>query len=298
MAKIVFLTATVVILFATIELGASEVKCGGHYASSCSSCPQGNGESWCNGDCTWRSGRCVSKSSNGGGRSISGRSTPPAPKLYTSCRDKQKTKYQTLQSAWDDCIRDSSCTGVIDYDCDNDNYRLCYGQPRSSSSDTCMYRNSGSQEDNSGSSGGCVQSDDSDSWYFKNKGKAILKKHNKLRRQNGLPDLKWSARIEYEVYDIMHNKNPGCTHEATNDYKADIKSKAGDILKCEKNWLGHFENIAIGHSSELAGVQAWINEGPGVGPDHGHYENIVNPDVKWIGCYTKDKCYKCVYWGV
>merc|ERR1712038_1826337 len=50
MAKIVFLIATVVILFASIELGVSEVKCGGHYASSCSSCPQGIGESWCNGD--------------------------------------------------------------------------------------------------------------------------------------------------------------------------------------------------------------------------------------------------------
>ena len=51
-------------------------------------------------------------------------------------------------------------------------------------------------------------------------------------------------------------------------------------------------------SCELAGVQAWINEGPGPFPDHGHYETMVNPDVKWIGCYTKDKCYKCVYWGV
>jgi len=222
MAKIVFLITTVVIFFASIELGASEVSCGGHSASSCSGCPQQSGsagESWCHGECTWKSGQCVSKSSGyssystGGGRSISG---------------------------------------------------------------------------------SCVQSDNSDSWYFKNKGKAILNKHNNLRRQFGVPDLKWSARIEYEIYDIMINKSPGCTHDATNVYKADIKSKAGDILKCEKNWLGHFENIAQGHSSELAGVQAWINEGPG----GGHHDNIVNPDVKWIGCYTKDKCYKCVYWGV
>ena len=70
-----------------------------------------------------------------------------------------------------------------------------------------------------------MQSDDSDSWYFKNKGKAILNKHNNLRRQFGVPDLKWSSRIEYEIYDIMHNKSPGCTHDATNVYKADIKSK-------------------------------------------------------------------------
>mmetsp|Transcript_34148 Transcript_34148/g.96990 ORF Transcript_34148/g.96990 Transcript_34148/m.96990 type:complete len:253 (+) Transcript_34148:96-854(+) len=32
---------------------AASVDCGGHYASECSACPQGNGESWCHGDCTW-----------------------------------------------------------------------------------------------------------------------------------------------------------------------------------------------------------------------------------------------------
>lgn len=31
----------------------STVKCGGHTASSCSACPQGNGASWCNGECEW-----------------------------------------------------------------------------------------------------------------------------------------------------------------------------------------------------------------------------------------------------
>ena len=76
---------------------------------------------------------------------ILGKSTPPAPEYYTSCHDKQDTEYQTLQSAWDDCIKDSSCKGVYDNDCDNDNWRLCNGLPKPSSSDTCLYRNSGSQ---------------------------------------------------------------------------------------------------------------------------------------------------------
>merc|ERR1712193_223152 len=28
-------------------------NCGGHFALSCSECPQGNGADWCNGDCSW-----------------------------------------------------------------------------------------------------------------------------------------------------------------------------------------------------------------------------------------------------
>merc|ERR1711862_831794 len=41
------------------ELGPSsnqvhrKVNCGAHYASTCAHCPEGNGESWCNGDCVW-----------------------------------------------------------------------------------------------------------------------------------------------------------------------------------------------------------------------------------------------------
>mmetsp|Transcript_70646 Transcript_70646/g.178128 ORF Transcript_70646/g.178128 Transcript_70646/m.178128 type:complete len:480 (+) Transcript_70646:112-1551(+) len=38
---------------------AEQVSCGGHYAPDCAACPQGNGEAWCNGDCTWHHGRCV-----------------------------------------------------------------------------------------------------------------------------------------------------------------------------------------------------------------------------------------------
>lgn len=44
--------------------GGSKVICGGHSASRCSECPQGNGASWCNGDCTWKRSTCVPKESS------------------------------------------------------------------------------------------------------------------------------------------------------------------------------------------------------------------------------------------
>ena len=37
---------------------ALSVSCGGHRASSCNECPQGNGAAWCNGDCQWNTGSC------------------------------------------------------------------------------------------------------------------------------------------------------------------------------------------------------------------------------------------------
>ena len=39
------------------------VSCGGHYATSCHNCPNGNGENWCHGDCEWDSvnHECVNK---------------------------------------------------------------------------------------------------------------------------------------------------------------------------------------------------------------------------------------------
>ena len=37
------------------------VSCGRHRAPSCTECPQGNGASWCNGDCTWSDEQCISK---------------------------------------------------------------------------------------------------------------------------------------------------------------------------------------------------------------------------------------------
>jgi len=36
----------------------TNVSCGGHYASSCAECPQGNGAAWCNGDCIWVNNQC------------------------------------------------------------------------------------------------------------------------------------------------------------------------------------------------------------------------------------------------
>jgi len=35
------------------------VSCGSHSARACEWCSQGHGENWCNGDCTWKNGRCV-----------------------------------------------------------------------------------------------------------------------------------------------------------------------------------------------------------------------------------------------
>jgi hypothetical protein len=35
------------------------VSCGGHYASTCGDCPEGNGAAWCNGDCSWVNEECV-----------------------------------------------------------------------------------------------------------------------------------------------------------------------------------------------------------------------------------------------
>ena len=34
------------------------VNCGGHTATSCGDCPQGNGQSWCNGECSWFNDQC------------------------------------------------------------------------------------------------------------------------------------------------------------------------------------------------------------------------------------------------
>jgi len=40
-----------------------EVSCGQHKAGSCAGCPQGNGASWCNGDCQWIDDQCVKENS-------------------------------------------------------------------------------------------------------------------------------------------------------------------------------------------------------------------------------------------
>ena len=53
-----------------------QVSCGGHYAATCSDCPQGNGASWCNGDCAWADNRCVSK---GEVPTVAPTTQPPVP---------------------------------------------------------------------------------------------------------------------------------------------------------------------------------------------------------------------------
>jgi len=70
---------------------------------------------------------------------------PPPPAYLTSCSGKQSKRYQTLQSAWADCVNDSLCKGVYDGNCDNDNWRLCYGESRSSSK-SCFYPISNSSQ--------------------------------------------------------------------------------------------------------------------------------------------------------
>jgi hypothetical protein len=47
------------------SITSKSVRCGGHSAASCADCPQGNGASWCNGDCFWEDSKkaCVARSS-------------------------------------------------------------------------------------------------------------------------------------------------------------------------------------------------------------------------------------------
>lgn len=54
------------VLFTLLELVTvnAKVNCGGHEAKSCKDCTQGNGETWCNGDCRWVNGRCVNAKPN------------------------------------------------------------------------------------------------------------------------------------------------------------------------------------------------------------------------------------------
>lgn len=140
----------------------------------------------------------------------------------------------------------------------------------------------------------CANSDDSHGFQH-NKGRTIFNKHNSLRRRVGRTPLKWSNSLEYMAWFIL-DKSSSCSHAATDNYANKI-FEHGKNLECQSNWLGHFENIAIG--SPNTGVQRWINEGPenGDGRQHGHYENMVNEQVKWIGCWQTSSCLKCLYWG-
>ena len=43
---------------------APQVSCGMYEANSCIKCPNENGTDWCNGDCHWINGECVTRSSS------------------------------------------------------------------------------------------------------------------------------------------------------------------------------------------------------------------------------------------
>ena len=70
--------------------------------------------------------------------SIIGINDPPTPEYQTSCYEKQDNRYQSLQTAWEDCVKDSLCKGVYDSECDDKYWRLCYGDSKSSRN-SCIY---------------------------------------------------------------------------------------------------------------------------------------------------------------
>jgi len=95
----------------------STVSCGVHDAANCSACPQGNGESWCNGDCLWIADECVERTR------IRRLETPIAGPNEVSCGYHNATKCadcpQDHGSDWchgdcawfdDECIDRSSLT--------------------------------------------------------------------------------------------------------------------------------------------------------------------------------------------
>ena len=87
---------------------AGEVSCGNHFADSCAECPMGNGEGWCNGDCSWIGGQCVDPP------------TPiapptPAPPATSRCSDTCDYRIDEIcddggpGSEWGDCQLGSDC---------------------------------------------------------------------------------------------------------------------------------------------------------------------------------------------
>lgn len=44
-----------------VPTATAEVFCGGHHAEDCAGCPQGNGASWCNGECKWAGNKCLTQ---------------------------------------------------------------------------------------------------------------------------------------------------------------------------------------------------------------------------------------------
>jgi len=80
------------------------VSCGSHSAASCAECPQGNGEPWCNGDCSWRDGSCQVPQNSATCTSLS--QTVPAP-----CPAVTGGSGALINTALA-CVYNPSCTGA------------------------------------------------------------------------------------------------------------------------------------------------------------------------------------------
>lgn len=85
-------------------ISASEVSCGNHNAATCLDCPQGNGASGCNGDCSWdpEASTCVEKD------------FIPKLRCFVGTLAEKRSEYCPL--GMDKCIRGES-NGHISYSC-------------------------------------------------------------------------------------------------------------------------------------------------------------------------------------
>lgn len=83
---------------------STPVVCGSHKAASCSECPQGHGEGWCNGDCKWVFGSCALKE------------TMPHPPQSTSTKRKCCSGIREYKSMY--CFDAMKPSGPISYQCD------------------------------------------------------------------------------------------------------------------------------------------------------------------------------------
>lgn len=87
---------------------ATEVNCGGNSAMGCHNCPQGHGESWCNGQCKWFWGECVDREEK---RELTQRRSS-GPKRYSGIRE-----FRALE-----CFDSLDDRGPLAYSCDISGY--------------------------------------------------------------------------------------------------------------------------------------------------------------------------------
>jgi hypothetical protein len=97
-----------------LDFFLAQVSCGGHFAESCPDCPQGNGASWCNGDCKWLSGQCIDGNFNslvGDGFCNDGTNNPGC--LFDG-GDCCGTNVNTVYCADCICYSHDTCDGPLD----------------------------------------------------------------------------------------------------------------------------------------------------------------------------------------